>query len=266
MQGRSLSKWLPKLLQSTPIKKEERSDAPSSHHPLAESTHAAEALSTKAKRPAILQDPETAGGLPDTPPPSYEDACSGPNGASIGAVAGAQRPQNTRIARIVNEVIAQAECKLERLKQVDNSIDIVYISSRIRQLCDFATCCVDEGCQRRRKAKSKEVRQKNQREAEKLFNLVFATVDWTRQGGKKVVGIATCAFRETANQVLAGNEHLKGYWHVRAGFYLMKSGIFKTAGIILEYRAADKDLTQAFAHVTDTSAHAAKCCTAVANL
>ncbi|KAK7948753.1 uncharacterized protein PG986_009639 [Apiospora aurea] len=202
MQGRSLSKWLPKLLQRTPIKK------------------------------------KAAGGLPDTPPPSYKDACFGPNGASIGAVAGAQRPQNTRIARIVNEAIAQAECKLERLKQVDNSIDIVYISSCIRQLCDFVTFCVDEGCHCRRKAKSKEVRQKNQREAEKLFNLVFATVDWTQQGRKKVVGIVTCAFRETAKQVLDGNEHLKGYWHAHAGFYLMVSGIFKTAGIILEHRAA----------------------------
>lgn len=125
-------------------------------------------------------------------------------------MAGAPRPQNTRIHNIVNEAIAQADYKLERLRQLDDSIDIIYISSRICQLCDFAACRVAEDCQRHPNAHNanlEERRQNTQRVIEMLFTLVFATVDWKRQGGASVACITTSAFRETAHQVLVAEEH-----------------------------------------------------------
>ncbi|KAK8137022.1 hypothetical protein PG984_004962 [Apiospora sp. TS-2023a] len=248
MQGRSVFKWLCKLLQPTEIKKEERSGAPASH-PVAESPL------------AILTGTET-NLLPDRPPPSYEDASYGSNGASnTRAVAGAPRPQDTRILRILNETMAQVDYKLERLKQLEDSIDIVYISSRIRQLCDFATCRVAEDCQRHRNRNCnlEERRATTKTEVERLFMWVFTKVDWKRQDGISVVRITTCAFRETAQQVMVGNEH-RNYWQACAGYNLMLSVVFRTAGLLIEVRAADKDLARTFVAIAERGDKAAKSC------
>ncbi|KAK8039692.1 hypothetical protein PG993_008103 [Apiospora rasikravindrae] len=260
MQRQSPLKRLSKLLQRTILKKEERSDAPASHAP-AENTPAAEVL--PAKPPAIPKGPEAD--FPDTPLPSYEDACSGPNGASasVRAVAVAQRPENTRIRKVVDQAMAQVDHKLLYHKQMDSSLDSVYISSRIRQLCDFAACRIDEEYQLHPKANLTERRQKTQREIERLFNLVFTTVDWKRQSAIRVVGVATNAFNVTALQAVGEKEQLN-YWHARAGAHLMVSLVCRTAALMLERLAARKDYARDFAKAADSNAKAARCNTDVA--
>ncbi|KAK8046069.1 hypothetical protein PG996_014133 [Apiospora saccharicola] len=217
-----------------------------------------------ATPPDILTGPETDL-LPETPPPSYEDVSFGPNGASnTGAVAGTPRSQDTRILRILNETIAQADYKLERLKQLDDSIDIVYISSRIRQLCHFIACRVAEDCQRHRKQNGnlKERRETTDSEIRRLFWWIVTKVNWKRQDGISVVRLATTASRETGLQILVGNEH-RNYWQARAGYNLMASTVFRTAGQVIELKAGDKDLAQTFVAVAERGHKAAKSCVGV---
>ncbi|KAK7953238.1 hypothetical protein PG988_013932 [Apiospora saccharicola] len=155
--------------------------------------------------------------------------------------------------------MAQANYKLERLQQLDDSIDIVYISSRIRQLCDFAAGRVAEDCQRRRNRNGnlEARRETTKSEIERLFWWVFTKVDWKRQDGISVVRIAAGAFRDTGDQVLVGNEH-RNYWQARAGLYFMVSVIYRAAGLVIELKVADKNLAQTFVAVAVAQEKAAK--------
>ena len=236
MQGRSFLKLLPKRLQRTIINKEGRSDTPGSH-PLADNTCAAD--------------------LPDTLPPSYEEACLGFSGVSIGAAAATKRPQDARVLRIINEVISRVNRKLEDVKQLDDSIDVLCISSRIRQLCDFAACRIAADCQRHPYACFVVRRRKTQREVERLFRLVSEMVDWERQDGTRVVCITTCAFRETVSLVLGEEEH-PTYWQACAGACRMKSVVYRTAGQILECLVEEKERVRFFAEAAGSDAKAAK--------
>ncbi|KAK7926946.1 hypothetical protein PG985_003944 [Apiospora marii] len=240
MRGRSLLKWASGLLQPAEKKKE--------------------------------------GLLPDTPPPSYEEACFGLHGASQ-AVSGAPRPRHPRYLKIINGAMAQADCALERLKQSDDSIDIVDISSRIRQLCDFAAGRVTEHCQRLPNTNiMEERRHETISEISRLIRSVFATVDWELQDGISVVRIATTAFERTVCQILLDLErpnrqahhivlvNYRNYSQARVGLHVMLAGVLQTAGRMVERLDGYEAVAQSFLAVADFNINFAARCATVANL
>lgn len=255
MRGRSLFKWVSRLLQPAEPKKE--GFLPDTPPPSYEEEF-----------------------LPGTPPPSYEEACSGLPGASSRprAVAGAPRPQNPRFLKIVDEAVAQADDELRRLKQLDDSLDIVDISSRIRQLCDSAACRVIAHRRRLPNANLAERRQETITEIARLFESVFESVDWNSQDGIGVVRVATCAFKRTTCRILDDIEHrnyqahnlvlvrYRNYWQARAGLHVMLAAVFRTAGSLVERLAGDEVVARSFVVVADSDANFAVGCIAVANL
>lgn len=262
MQGRSLLKWLRKLLRRrATINKEERNNSPVSH-PLAENSCATEVI--PAKPSAILKGPEAD--LPNVPPPSYEDVSSSPKGADTGPIeapAAIQRPQDVEIPQIVNETMARVDFRLAVVKLMDKNIDINHISSSIRQLCEFGACRTAEGGQRHLTAYSEDLRQETLLEVERLFRLVFVRVDWKQQGGAMVVSIVTSNFRETCRRVLDGYNHPK-YWQASASVWSMNTIVYRTAGLVFDLLVEDKVLAHAYAVAAESTAKAAKSSNAAA--
>ncbi|KAK8053653.1 hypothetical protein PG996_012954 [Apiospora saccharicola] len=237
---RSLSRWLSKLFQGTPINKQGQGDAPASH-PLTKDV--------PTKPPTTAKGTES--GLNDTPPPSYEAVCPGPVEAGTGAGTGVrlstalQTALQTAIEPAIEPTIRAVEnaqpipqdsTSLKPIDGVQHRVhnalrrlgipDADHVLSGILQLCCFTAYRVSENHRGNSSLRADERRQPNHRQIDRLLSLAMKPV--TPECLERVINMTVDVFEEVVLEVMAERNVSKNL-QVRREFYFMKSSIYRVA-------------------------------------